>query len=51
MQGIKDIASFIFWVDNKKAKAIQAAIDKKRELSKEKLLIMNQVNQRPNSTK
>ena len=43
MQGIKEIAGLIFWLDNKKAKYIKAAIAEEREIPKEKQLINNQI--------
>lgn len=44
MQGIKDIALFIFWIDNEKAIALRAAMEEKRQLSKEKQQLISQVN-------
>ena len=44
MQGIKEIAGLIFWVDNRKSKYLKAAIAKERKIPKEKQLINNQLN-------
>ncbi len=44
MQGIKEIAGLVFWVDNKKSNYLKAAISKERMIPKEKQMINNQLN-------